>query len=82
MVGDGKRKIPISAESSVGQFVLSGLGEEMRRGLNGAENGKTMKVGKARQDQDTTLQHETRHADERAHDSSTLEAACSYENRT
>ncbi len=36
MVGDGKRKMPISAESSVGQFVLSGLGKGMRRGLNGA----------------------------------------------
>ncbi len=30
--------------------------------------------------QNTTLQHETRHADERARDSSTLEAARSHEN--
>ncbi len=33
-------------------------------------------------DPNTKLQHETRHADERAHGSSTLEAACSRENRT
>ncbi len=33
-------------------------------------------------DPNTTLQHETRHADERAHGSSTLEAACSYETQT
>ncbi len=33
-------------------------------------------------DPNTTLQHETRHADERAHGSSTLEAACSHETRT
>ncbi len=40
MVGDGNRKMPISAESSVGQFVLSRMwGEGMRRGLNTAENG-------------------------------------------
>jgi len=32
-------------------------------------------------DPNTTLQHETRHADERAHGSSTLEAARSHENR-
>ncbi len=31
-------------------------------------------------DPNTTLQHETRHADERARDSSTLEAARSHEN--
>ncbi len=33
-------------------------------------------------DPNTTLQHETRHADERAHGSSTLEAARSHETRT
>ncbi len=33
-------------------------------------------------DPNTTLQHETRHADERAHGSNTLEAARSRENRT
>ncbi len=33
-------------------------------------------------DPNTTLQHKTRHADERAHGSSTFEAACSHENRT
>ncbi len=32
MVGDGKRKMPISAESSVGQFVLPELG---MKGLGG-----------------------------------------------
>ncbi len=34
------------------------------------------------QDPNTTLQHETRHADKRAHGSSTLEAARSHETRT
>ncbi len=33
-------------------------------------------------DPNTTLQHETRHADEQVHSSSTLEAARSHENRT
>ncbi len=36
-MGVGKRKMPISTESSFGQFVQSGLG--MRRGLNGAGDG-------------------------------------------
>lgn len=45
MEEDRKRKMPISAESSFGQFVLSGLGEGMRQGLNDVE----MKNGTARQ---------------------------------